>query len=412
VVPLNVGEALGAYRLVAFLGEGSLASVYKAYHAALDRHVTLKVLKPDYYADPAVRLRFQQEARLSARLDHPNIVPVHDFVVQGDLLYLVSKHIEGETLAARIARGPLSPADCGRMLGAVGAALQHAHGHSILHGDLKPANTLLAADGNVYLTDFGVARVVTGDLAPGSPAYISPEQARGSAEVDARADQYALGVVLFESLTGVLPFRAATARELIHQHQTALPPRPSALNPALGREVEDVILTALSKEPRQRYPDVQALVAAFQKSIAPPRPPTAPLRAGGENVVSGKLPFTADLPVIVTPAGPSISIMLTTVTGQVFRLANKPEYYVGRSEPTRSFKPDVDLAALRGMELGVSRRHGRLHVDSGTLYYTDLKSTNGSRVNGARLYAEIPQTLEDGDELCVGSIVFRVYFGT
>jgi serine/threonine-protein kinase len=403
---------LGAYRLVAFLGEGGLAAVYKAYHTALDRHVTLKVLKPDHQADAAVRLRFQQEARQSARLEHPNIVPIHDFVTQGDLLYLVSKYIEGETLGARIARGPLSPADCGRMLGALGAALQHAHGHGILHGDIKPANILLAADGNVYLTDFGVARVVTGDLAPGSPAYISPEQARGSAEIDARADQYALGVILFEALTGVLPFRAATASALIHQHQTALPPRPSALNPALARAVEDVILTTLSKDPGLRYPDVQAMVTAFQKAIAPPRPSTAPLRAGQEGAVSGKLPFTADLPVIVTPAGPSISIMLTTASGQVFRLANKPEYLVGRSEPTRPFRPDVDLAELRGMELGVSRRHGRLHVDNGTLYYTDLKSTNGSRVNGARLYAEIPQTLEDGDELCVGNIVFRVYFGT
>lgn len=410
---LNVGEALGAYRLVAYLGEGSLATVYKAYHAALDRHVAVKVLKPAFQGDASARGRFQQEAQLSARLDHPNIVPIHDLIVQGTQVFLVSKYIEGETLRSRLGRGPLPPVDCARMLGALGAALHHAHARGLVHGDIKPSNILLGTDGNVYLADFGGGRLATNELTRGAPDYVSPEQARAQEPLDARLDQYALGVVLFEALTGVVPFRAVDARGVIRQHQTALPPRPSALNPALSREIEDVILTALSKEPALRYTDIASLVSAFHKATAPPRPPTAPLRPGatGDASGTGQLPFTADL-LPASPGGPSISIMLTTGTGHVFRLANQSEYLVGRSEPSRSFRPDVDLAQLRGMELGVSRRHGRLHLEAGVLYYTDLKSTNGSRVNGARLYAEIPQMLEDGDELCIGKIVFRVYFGT
>jgi serine/threonine-protein kinase len=406
VIP-GVGDALGAYRLVEYLGEGTLATVYKAYQGSLDRHVTVKLLKPEFVREPGVRLRFQNEAQQSARLEHPNIVPVYDCVAQGDWLYLVTKYVEGETLRVRLMRGPLQPGDCARLLGGVGAALQHAHSRGALHGDLKPSNILLASDGNVYLSDFGVVRLVTGDLSRASPDYISPEQAQPDADLDGRADQYALGVVLFEALTGVLPFRAADARDVVHQHLLALPPRPSALNPSLTRPLEDVILTALSKEPERRYRDVAGMVTAFQKATAPPRPPTAPLfELGG----AARAQQTADLRPSVT--GPPVSIMLTTAGGQVFNLSGKAVYYLGRSEPTRSLHPDVDLSDVRGMELGVSRRHGRLHYEGGRLFYTDLKSTNGSRVNGARLYAEIPMSLEDGDELCLGKVAFRVYFGT
>jgi serine/threonine protein kinase len=406
-VSLTVGDALGAYRLVERLGEGRTAVVYKAYQPSLDRHVTLKVLKDDYRSDPGVRLRFQQEAQQSARLEHPNILPVHDFISQGGELFLIMKYIEGETMRARLDRGPLPVAECARMVGGVGAALQFAHERHLLHGDLKPTNILLAADGNVLVTDFGVTRVVTGELTHSAPEYISPEQARAGADLDGRVDQYALGVILFEALTGVLPFRAADARGVIHQHLISLPPRPSALNPNLTRPIEDVILTALSKDPAKRYGDVAAMTAAFQRATAPPRPPTAPLRADDATAF---LTATADL--AAKGEGADVNIMLTSAGGHVFRLSGKSEYFLGRSEPTRPFQPDVDLADLRGMELGVSRKHARLHFDRGNLYYTDLKSTNGSRVNGAGLYSEIPLVLEDGDELCLGKLVFRIYFGT
>jgi len=399
---------IGSYRIVKKLGEGSLAVVYKAYHPSLDRYVTLKVLKSGPRDDPSLRVRFQHEARQVARLDHPNIVPVHDFQELDGNLCLIMKYVEGETLKDRLKHGPLALDECSRMLGGVGAALQHAHDHGIVHCDLRPSNIIMGIDGNVLLTDFGVARMGTVDLNFASPDYVSPEQARGAPELDGRSDQYALGVVMFEALTGVLPFHGSEARTVIHQHLLSLPPQPSAVNPALSQAVEEVILRALAKDAQQRFPDVAALVAAFRKAAAPPRPPTAPLRA---KEGTQALPITTELEAEPIAHGEDMTVMLMMAGGQMFKLSGKREYQMGRSEPTRPYKPDVDLAEWQGMELGVSRRHGKLHFDTGRLYYTDLKSSNGSRVNGAGLYSEIPVALEDGDEICLGKVAFRVYFG-
>ena len=405
---LPEGAAVGTYRIVEKLGQGSLATVYKAYHPGLDRHVILRVIKAGPNDDPSLRVRFQHEARQVARLDHPNIVPVHDFLEIDGSLCLVMKYIDGETLMARLARGPMELDESGRMVGGVGAALQHAHDHGVVHCDIKPSNIILGTDGNVYLTDFGVARLATVDLSDASADYVSPEQARNAPELDGRSDQYALGVVLFQATTGVLPFRADDARSVIHQHLLSLPPRPGAINPALSQAVEDVILRALAKDPHQRYPDVASLVVAFLKAAAPPRPPTAPLRHTEGTQV---LPITSELAPDPVANAAGVTVMLMMPAGQMFKLSGKTEYSLGRSEPTRPHKPDVDLADWQGMELGVSRRHGKLHFETGRLYYTDLKSSNGSRVNGAGLYAEIPVALEDGDEVCLGKITFRVYFG-
>jgi serine/threonine protein kinase len=261
----------------------------------------------------------------------------------------------------------------------------------------------------VYLTDFGVARLATIDLIQSPPDYISPEQARKAPVLDGRADQYALGVVMFEALTGVLPFRSNDPRSVIHQHLLSLPPQPSAINPKLNHDVEEVILRALSKDTHQRFPDVAALVAAYLKAAAPSRPPTAPLRSREGTLA---LPLTTDLEPGPVAGGADVTVMLMMAGGQMFKLSGKSEYLLGRSEPTRPYKPDVDLAEWQGMDLGVSRRHGKLHFDTGRLYYTDLKSSNGSRLNGAGLYSEIPVALQDGDEIGLGKIAFRVYFGS
>jgi serine/threonine-protein kinase len=413
VLNLEPGATVGAYRVVEKLGEGALATVYKAHHATLDRYVTLKVLKTPVNEDPSLRVRFQHEARQVARLDHPNIVPVYDFAEQNGTLYVVTKFVDGETLKRRLTQGIMGMAECARMVGAVGAALQHAHERGIFHCDLKPSNILLASDGSVYLTDFGVARLSTFDLGLASPAYMSPEQASDAPNLDGRSDQYALGVVIFEALTGVRPFEADDARGLIQQHLRAAPPRPGALNPRLGAMVDEVVLRALSKDPTQRYPTISAMAVSFQRAAAPPRPPTAPFRPAGDFEMS---PLPAELlpPPARKPSEPDASkgtVMLMMPGGQIFQLAGKMQYILGRSDPGREYLPDVDLAKWQGMELGVSRRHGQLHFDREQLYYTDLKSSNGSRINGAGLYAEIPIRLEDGDEICLGKMTFRVYYG-
>ena len=407
---LAPGTTIGSYRVVEKLGEGPLASVYKAYHPALDRHVTLKVLKAELGENPSLRVRFQHEARQVARLDHPNIVPVHDFAEMDGSLVVVMKFVEGDTLKGRLVQGPLTVAECSRLVGAAAAALQHAHDRGVVHCDLKPSNILLSPDGSIFLTDFGVARLSTIDLGHGSPDYMSPEQASDAPELDGRSDQYALGVILFEALTGVLPFQAEDARGLKQQHLRATPPRPSALNPRLSAEVDEVLLRALAKGPSQRFPTIAALAADFQRAAAPPRPPTAPLRRS-----AGLEPAPPRQPSESQPASTgepsSLTVMLMLPGGQIFQLKGKREYILGRSDPAQSFLPDVDLAKWQGMELGVSRRHGQLHFDRDQLFYTDLKSSNGSRINGAGLYSEIPVMLDDGDEICLGKMAFRVYYG-
>jgi serine/threonine-protein kinase len=416
VLNLAPGASLGPYRVVEKLGEGALATVFKAYHPALDRHVTLKVLKAPISEDPSLRVRFQHEARQVARLDQPNIIPVYDFGDVSGTLYVVMKHIEGDTLKRRLAQGPMSMAECARMVGGIAAALQHAHERGVVHCDLKPSNILLGGDGSVYLTDFGVARLATIDLGLGSPAYMSPEQASETPNLDGRSDQYALGVILFEALTGVRPFEAEDARGLMQQHLRAAPPRPGALNPRLSAMVDEVVLRALSKDPAQRYPSISAMSVAFQRAAAPPRPPTAPFRPSGD-LDTPQLPAELLPPPARSagvPGSPSASkgtVMLMMPGGQIFQLTGKTQYLLGRSDPGKDYQPDVDLAKWQGMELGVSRRHGQLHFDKDQLYYTDLKSANGSRINGAGLYAEIPIRLEDGDEICMGKVAFRVYYG-
>src|SRR5574340_606061 len=155
----NVGENVGPYRIIEQLGQGGMATVYKAYHAALDRYVALKALHPAFGEDPNFLARFQREARLVAKLEHPNVVPVYDYAEHEGRPYLVMKYIEGDTLKARLTSGPLSAEEINKVVESVGAALGYAHKQGVLHRDINPSNVLLANDGQIYLADFGLARI-------------------------------------------------------------------------------------------------------------------------------------------------------------------------------------------------------------------------------------------------------------
>ena len=411
----TIGDTIGAYRLVEQLGHGDMATVFKAYHEVLDRYVAVKILSALRRDDPGFLERFRREAQVVARLDHPNIVPVYDFAEHGGWPYLVMKYVEGETLHTRLVWGRLPIGDCARILGAVGSALAYAHQHGVLHRGLKPANILLETQGDVFLADFGMARMAgraatgaTAKLVAESAEYASPEQI-GAGDLDEHSDQYSLAVILFEMVTGQLPFKADNALPISQQHLSMLPPRPSGLNPQVTPAMEDVILRALVKFPTGRFLTVMEMVEAFQRAAAPPRPPTAPIRLASTSA-------SDDETTVLVPAqlrGKDISMMLVLQpTGQLFFLSGKEEYWVGRSEPTRPFMPDLDLAEVQGMEQGVSRQHGILRFDQGRLLYTDMNSSNGSRINGEKLRPEIPVVLQDSDELCLGRMVFRIYFST
>lgn len=273
-MPFTTGENVGPYRIVEQLGQGGMASVFKAYHAALDRYVALKVLHPAFLEDPNFLARFQREARVVAKLEHPNIVPVYDFADHAGQPYLVMKFIEGETMKAKLARGPLAKGEGLTIIEAVGGALSYAHRQGVLHRDIKPSNVLLMADGGIYLADFGLARIaqagestLSGDTMLGTPQYISPEQARGARDLDEGTDIYSFGVVLYEVVVGRVPFSADTPFSIIHDHIYTPLPMPRSVNPRVPEAVERVLLKALAKERPDRFGTVDEMVDAFRTSI-------------------------------------------------------------------------------------------------------------------------------------------------
>ena len=272
-MPFSEGETVGPYRILAQLGQGGMATVYKAYHAALDRYVALKVLHPAFTDDATFMSRFQREARVVARLDHPNIVPIYDFAEYEGRPYLVMKFIEGETLKALLSEGRLSLQQITPIVEAVGAALAYAHQQSVIHRDVKPSNILISTDGKIYLTDFGLARMtqtsasLTSDQLVGTPQYISPEQAMSKPDLDARSDIYSFGVVVYEMVVGRVPFDADTPFSVVHDHIYTPLPLPRQVNPDVPEAVEAVLLKALAKNPDDRYADVSSFVKAFGAAV-------------------------------------------------------------------------------------------------------------------------------------------------
>ena len=269
-----IGENVGPYRIMAQLGSGGMATVYKAYHAALDRYVAIKVMHAAFKEDPNFLARFQREARIVARLEHPHIVPVYDFDEHEGQPYLVMRFIEGDTLKARLQAGPMTIAQVVDVLRPVCQALAYAHDQGVLHRDIKPSNILLTAQGGVFLTDFGLAKIaqagestLSQDTMIGTPQYMSPEQAQGNASLDARTDIYSLGVVMYELLVGRVPFQADTPYAVIHDHIYSPLPLPRCLRPDLPEPFERVLLKSLAKERDDRYTTVDEMLSALDKAV-------------------------------------------------------------------------------------------------------------------------------------------------
>src|SRR3990172_1907793 len=306
-----VGENVGPYRIIEQLGQGGMATVHKAYHAALDRYVAIKVLHPAFLQDPNFLKRFQREAKAVARLDHPNIVPVHDFAEHAGQPYLVMKYIEGDTLKARLRSGRLSKEEGLHIVEATGSALSYAHQRTILHRDIKPSNILISPDGSIYLADFGLARMgeagestLSADIMLGTPQYISPEQARGEKNLDAGTDIYSFGVVLYEMVVGRVPFNADTPFSIIHDHIYKPLPIPSPINPRVPAEVERVLLKSLAKERADRYASVDDMVAAFRQAVSGTAAPIVAPRLATPATAAGAAAQSADSGVDVENVPP------------------------------------------------------------------------------------------------------------
>ncbi|HSB91367.1 MAG TPA: protein kinase [Anaerolineales bacterium] len=307
-----IGENVGPYRILEQLGQGGMATVFKGYHAALDRYVAIKVLHPAFLQDPNFQARFQREARVVARLDHPNIVPIYDFAEHEGQPYLVMKFIEGMTLKARLGQAPLGIEEGLRIVEAAGAALAYAHKSGVLHRDIKPSNILLAPEGSIYLADFGLARMaqagestLSNDMMLGTPQYISPEQARGEGKLDEGSDIYSFGVVLYEMVVGKVPFSADTPFSIIHDHIYKPLPLPRSINPRVPEAVERVLLKALAKERSDRFQTVEGMVEAFRRAVrGEGAPDLAPTVVESERAAAGAAPAAAARPTTAEAAKP------------------------------------------------------------------------------------------------------------
>jgi eukaryotic-like serine/threonine-protein kinase len=257
----------GRYEILKLLGRGGMAVVFLAQDLVLERQVAIKVLPPDLSLDTRLIPRFQQEAKTAAKLDHPNIIPIYRVESEAGLNYFVMKYVSGSSLEQLLEKGPLGIDLTRRVLREAAMALGHAHRRGIVHRDVKPANIMLEADGRIVLTDFGISKALEGGSALtgtgniiGTPHYMAPEQAKGL-EVDGRADQYALGVVGHQILTGKQPFDGPS-HSILYKHVFEAPPRIFETRPDAPADLCAALDRALSKEPERRYPTMEDFAAA------------------------------------------------------------------------------------------------------------------------------------------------------
>jgi eukaryotic-like serine/threonine-protein kinase len=260
-----LGQTLGKYRIDAVIGSGGFAWVYKAFDPELEIPVALKILKPQYAGDESFEQRFRREASTAAKLRHPNIINIFAVGKENGAVYFAMDYLP-QGLADRLSVMTTLPESMLiRMAIDVSSALGFAHREGVIHRDIKTDNILFDEHGNAVVADFGIARAVAGyadqtgtNMVMGTPQYFAPEQARGLA-LDGRADIYSLGVTLFKAATGSLPFTGEDWYEIARQHVEEKPPRPRSLNASISRELEDVILRCLEKDPENRYPSGESM---------------------------------------------------------------------------------------------------------------------------------------------------------
>ncbi len=367
-MPDLIGRTLGGFRILEQIGLGGMATVYKAYQPSMDRYVALKVLATHLTQDSTFVKRFQQEAKFIAKLEHLHILPVYDHGDETGYLYLVMRFIEAGTLKDRLEDGPLSLAEARSVVNQVGSALEYAHQLGVVHRDLKPSNILIDAQGDCYLTDFGIAKMVegtlglTGSAVLGTPHYMAPEQSQ-SLKVDQRADVYGMGVIIYEMVTGQLPFDAETPFAVVMKHIAEPLPLPRSIKPDLPESVERVILKALAKDPGDRYQSMHDLVAAFDQAVQSASEIAEPVS-------------TIPPPVALQEVGGGLTTVVppptTSVSGWPQRIAQQPLWLLAAA--------GLALLVLVLAGLILSRIPGRVDISSGQVGVVLVTATDAPLV--------------------------------
>jgi len=268
------GTLLKGYQLEEQIGNGGFGAVYRAQQTTIGREVAVKIILPDHANKPEFIRRFESEAHIIARLEHPHITPLHDFWRDPSGAFLVMRYLRGGSVLDGLKDGPYELNAVSLLLDQIASALDFAHRNEVIHRDIKPGNILLDEDGNAYLADFGIAKDLSGvfgnrtaaDAVMGSLDYISPEQAR-SEPVTPRTDIYSLGVTLYELIVGQHPFKDASTIERLYKHCNDPLPAIDTLPDAVRDMVNEVIQHATAKNPEHRYSDVMSLAQAFREGI-------------------------------------------------------------------------------------------------------------------------------------------------
>ncbi len=406
------GCTIGDYQLTERIGRGGAAVVYRAFQTQLERWVAVKVLHIEEAGGRQFLRRFRREAHAIASLRHPNILNIYDYGEDQGYAFIVMEYVEGGSLQTRLNGAPVDGAEALALIVPVGEALAYAHSKGIVHRDVKPSNILLARPDWPLLADFGLIKgtdvsqklMASQKLAaPGSvlgiaqlsqPAYLAPEQAAGE-EADARADIYGLSVVLYELLTGRLPFPASPpgASTRLGAHESPIPPR--TYNPHLPASLETVLLRALDRDLTIRYPrmdlfvnDLKQVMQSLKQAAQAEHPVTVrmeTMRLDAQDAVTGPRLFIAT-------SGVALSIPLLD------------EVVVGRTDPMLPQPPDVDLQPYGGGSAGVSRHHARFLRRPEGWFLEDLQSTNGTYLNEVRLLPHRPVRLNSGDLVRFGQL--------
>jgi tRNA A-37 threonylcarbamoyl transferase component Bud32 len=454
------GYSLGQFHILEQIGQGGMARVYKAYQPSLDRFVAIKVIAAqlDNARDNEFLARFTSEARLIARLTHPNIVPVHDFGEESGWAFIVMEYIEDGTVRDRLVSPDgrslrLNLAHALDLINQAALALDLAHSRGVVHRDVKPANMLLRTEEQLLLSDFGIATILEANRAftrsgsnIGTPQYMAPEQATPGGVVDGRTDIYALGVVLFQCVTGRLPFTAARPMDVLHLHLNEPIPSPAALVADLPQPVEHIILHAMEKDPANRYAYARDMAADIQRARAELGSFSPRLyRATARMEAVGVVPIPLASPRII-PAGPARQEQpagngttcfrcaapidahnrFCTMCGYDLsgRRADADRFLLPNGRPLRcrvllrkgplvgqAFTLHQDVTTIGRTasndivlpDLKVSRSHARLSFHNGQWFLEDLNSRNGTFVKGIRISRPAP--LVSGDEIKLGDEV-------